>query len=151
EGPCRLPKYEEAIQTALHSAIAQLGLPFDPAGISVREAVEFLTLRAEKRDGIGIGYPGPHHVFLPCGEDRGFVDSAHLFRRLVPLFHGVSLSDQNFKGEALEVLTRRGRSVLPSGELKGADGTSRQIDAAFGIGELLVIAECRVVARSIAV
>src|SRR5262249_45393480 len=99
---------------------------------------------------IDVGYPGPHSVFLPCGQDYKFIDYAHLWRRLYHLFHQVTPSDQNFKGEALEIFTRGERSVLPSGELKAVDSTSRQIDAAFGIGELLVIAECRAVARSIA-
>jgi hypothetical protein len=63
----------------------------------------------------------------------------------------VNLADQNFKGAALEVFTHRGSSVLPTGELHGADGTSRQIDAAFALGDTLAICECRAVGRSLAV
>jgi hypothetical protein len=151
EGPFRLLEFEEKLQSALPSLLAQLELPFGPEEISVREAVEFLTLREEKREDIDVSYPGPHFVFLPCGPDRFFVDYANILDRLYHLFHGVVMSDQNFKGDALEAFTRRAGSPLPSGQLRAKDGTSREIDAAFGIKDVLVIAECRAVARSIAV
>jgi hypothetical protein len=151
EGPRPLAQIEEDLRAALPSCITQLGLTFKPAEISVRGAVEFLTLREEKREGIGVGYSGPHYVFLPYGPDRFFIDYAYIWLRLYHLFHGVKLEDQNFKGDALESYTRRAGSPLPKGRLKGRDETSREIDAAFGLGDVLVIAECRAVARSIAV
>jgi hypothetical protein len=151
EGPLLLESVEEDLRTALPSILPHLGLPFNTAEISVHDAVEFLTLREEKREGIEVGYPGPHYVFLPYGPDRFFIDYAYIWLRLYHLFHGLLLADQNFKGDALEACTRRAGSPLPRGQLKGNDGTSREIDAAFGVEDVLVIAECRAVARSIAV
>jgi hypothetical protein len=151
EGPLVMGELEEHLHDLMPAVLAQMELPFEPTKISVRDAVEFLTLSEEKRVKIDVAYPGPHYVFLPCGGERFFVDFAHIWTRLYYLFHGVTLSDQNFKGDALETFTRQGRSVLPTGELNGNDGTSRQVDAAFAVDDLLVIAECRVVARSIGV
>jgi hypothetical protein len=150
EGPLRLTDYEMALTSAIPTVVHELGLEIDTATVSVRDAVEWLTLRESKLADIDIGYSGPHYVFLPCGEDRVFVDLAHLMARLYLLFHGVNLADQNFKGEALETLVRGRSAVLPKEELFGHDGTSRQIDAAFAAGDILVIAECRANARSIA-
>jgi hypothetical protein len=151
EGPLQLAQFEERLEAILPTILRQLGSPFSPAEISIRDGVEFLTLREEKRAAIDVGFPGPHYVFLPFGPDRFFVDYAHIGMRLYYLFHNVKLADQNFKGDALEAFTRRLPSPLPPGQLRGKDGTSRQIDAAFGVGDVLVIAECRAVARSIAV
>jgi hypothetical protein len=91
---------------------------------------------------------GPHSFFLPSGN-RIFTDYAWIAQRLYRLFHGLKVDDQNFKGDALEVLIRRGPSVLPIKPCKGADETSKQIDAAFDLGELLLIVECKVKAISI--
>jgi hypothetical protein len=151
DGPLRLAEYEETIRVNVPLALAALQLPFDPASLDVRAGVEFLTLREDRRQDIGISYSGPHYVFLPAGEERVFADYAYLWLRLYHLFHGVSVPDQNFKGDALERSVHRGESVLPTGELKGCDGTRRQVDAAFALDDILVIAECRAVTRSIAV
>jgi hypothetical protein len=151
EGPVVLAEYEQELREWMPSIVRQLEMPFDPAEISVTNAVQFLTLTEGRRTDIGVEYRGPHYVFLPFGADRVFVDCAHLLARLYHLFHGTTLSDQNFKGDALEAFTRRGRSVLPEGELRAEDGTSRQIDAGFGMGDLLVIGECRAKARSMGV
>jgi hypothetical protein len=41
--------------------------------------------------------------------------------------------------------------VLPTKQIFGYDNTSRQVDAAFAVEDVLVICECKVVGRSIAV
>lgn len=151
DGPIQLEGFRETLQESMPRILDQIGLPFDSKQVSVHDAMEFLTLQKQNRDQIDIAYPGPHYIFLPCGDEHIFVDYAYIYFRLFHLFHGVQVSDQNFKGLALELFTRQGRSVLPSRQLKAADGTSRQIDAAFEVGEILIIAECRAVSTSIAV
>ena len=94
-------------------------------------------------------YSGPHHVFLPYGQDRWFVDYAWIHRRLYDLFLGVSISGQNFKGLALETAVGQRSSVLPQGRCKALDGTERQIDCAYSVGDHLVVVECKAVGRSI--
>jgi hypothetical protein len=141
----------ELLRENLASAIEQLQLPFDAASIDVCGAVEFLTLRQDRRQQIDTGYSGPHYIFLPCDDDRVFVDYAYIWDRLYHLFYGVSVPDQNFKSRILEQFTHQGQSALPTTQLKATDGTARQIDAAFAVGDILVVAECRAVARSIGV
>ena len=43
-----------------------------------------------------------------------------------------------------------GGSAIPSDELKALNNARKQIDVSFDLGEILVIAECKAVARSIA-
>lgn len=132
-------------------AIRLLGLPFQASDVDVEAAFNFLALTDASRALISISYGGPHAVFIPNGVNQVFIDYAYLLQRLHYLFFGVNPADQNFKGTALELFMHRGQSVLPTGEIRGADGTSRQVDAAFAAGDTLVICECRAVARSIAV
>jgi len=112
-------------------------------------AVEYLSLKESDREGLDVRYPGPHQVFLPYGHNRLFVDYAWIARRLYDLFVGVSIPDQNFKGEALEAAVRGPKSVLPSGPCISTGDGRRQIDAAFALGKRLVVIECRAVGKSI--
>ena len=50
----------------------------------------------------------------------------------------------------MEQSVREGRSVLPVGPCIAQSGEPKQIDAAFRIGNRLLVAECRAVSRSIA-
>jgi hypothetical protein len=94
---------------------------------------------------------GPHSLFLPLNDDRFFIDYAWVQRVLYNLFFNIRVSDQNFKGDALEEIVHRRRSVLPTGPCLALNGESRQVDAAFEVGDSLVIVECRAVARSFGV
>ena len=96
-----------------------------------------------------LGYAGPHAILLPLGE-KWLVDFAWILRRLNDLFYGLSISDNNFKGDALEKAVRTEVGPIPHTELKASDGSSKQIDASFAVGNRLFIAECRVKAQSIA-
>ena len=72
-----------------------------------------------------------------------------LVRRLYNLFVGVNIPDQNFKGEALEHLVRFSKSVLPPKGCKIENGEKKQVDAAFKVGNRLVIVECKAIGISI--
>jgi len=61
----------------------------------------------------------------------------------------VWISDQNFKGDALENAMQKGQSVLPTRPCKAINGEERQIDYAVALGKYLLIAECKAVGRSI--
>lgn len=115
----------------------------------IKSAIDFWTLTDLEQDAIDLVYSGPHCIFLPY-EDRFFIDFAWILRRLYELFHGVRHSDQNFKGQALEIAVRVNPSVLPYGECKSNSGECRQIDYACVIDDCLVIAECKAVSKSIA-
>jgi len=149
--PCPIENYRQRIYNGLPTVLSHLELPLRPEEVDVDGAMAFLTLTDARRGDIDIGYGGPHCIFLPAGEGKIIIDYAYIYLRLYYLFHRVSIPDQNFKGDALENVTRRGGSVLPTRALKAPDGTERQIDAAFAIEDTLVICECRAVAKSIAV
>ena len=149
EGPVSPQDIIRGIEPYLPLLIKYFSLQCAPAEINLPAAIAFLTLTDAREDDIDIAYAGPHAVFLPAGGGRVFVDQAYVTERLYHLYFGLSLADQNFKGAALELITHGGNSVLPTTELKAHDNSRRQIDAAFSLGDTLVIVECRVVARSI--
>jgi hypothetical protein len=146
EGPALRQNVINEIQRWIPAVTEYAGINVDNA--EVASAFEYLELTAKKRNEISVLLWGPHSVFLPFGQDRVFIDFAWVLRFLFNLFFGVQLADQNFKGDALEYLVRRGRSVLPTKACKAEDGSARQVDGAWKLGTTLVIAECRAVARS---
>jgi len=150
EGPYRREYLEVEIQTFLPAALQTLGIQ-NEHDIDLKGAMSFWELTQEKRSKIDLAVPGPHSLLLPFGESRLFVDHCWCLRLLYNLFFGLNLPDQNFKGDALEVAVRRGTSVLPTQPCISLNGEEFQIDAAFEIGETLVIAECKAVGISFGV
>ncbi|MHC5054764.1 MAG: hypothetical protein ACYTKD_08605 [Planctomycetota bacterium] len=132
------------------TAAGWLGIDRAIKDADVERAVGFLSLPADRTELIGVDTHGPHAVFLPYGDDRLFIDYAYIQQRLYYLFFGVHLDDQNFKGEALEVAVGPGTAGLPR-KLHAEDGSEKEIDAAFGVGDALLLVECRARARSIGV
>ena len=131
-----------------HLVNASKVLTIDASVIKEEEllaAIKFWTLEQEKQDDIDLLVSGPHEMVIPVVNDQMIVDLAWTYWRLNRLFHGVWISDQNYKGEALEKALRNKGSVLPHGECRSADGTAVQIDGAFAIGKHLVIVECKAV------
>ncbi len=150
EGPARREDVVSEILGFLPEALETLGLNKEAVSIDeAGRAISFWELAPDKRPGIDLVYPGPHYVFLPFGSDRWFIDYAWVLRRLLHLFVGVAIEDQNFKGDALEMAVGRDKSVLPCRACRAQDGSSKQIDCAYGIGNHLVIAECKAVGLSI--
>jgi hypothetical protein len=113
-------------------------------------AFRFWDLGSTERKEIDLTYSGPHFMFLPFKDDRRFIDLAWSLRRLYDMFIGVSIPNQNFKGDALEEAVGRDSSFLPKGPCRTLDGKQKQIDYACPVGKHLVIAECKAVGRSIA-
>jgi hypothetical protein len=147
EGPYTKQFVIDEIAAFLPESCRYLGLNLDPLSIDLEKCVSFLTLKDSDRNHIDLLCSGPHAVFLPF-EERFFIDYAWLHRTLYNLFYGVELSDQNFKGIALEEIVRRGKSILPVGPCQAGDGSKKQIDAAFAHNDTLVIVECRAFGRS---
>ncbi|MHC4796491.1 MAG: hypothetical protein ACYTF1_07585, partial [Planctomycetota bacterium] len=148
DGPYKYDNIIDEIRVFLPSATTHLDLGLAPESVDIESCILFLTLRPDTKSDIDTWYPGPHSVFLPFGE-RFIIDYAWINRRLFDLFHGIHITDQNFKGAALEEILRYKGSALPAGQCKAADGTSKQIDAAFKQGNLLIIVESKAVTRSI--
>ena len=132
------------LENTLDLYIQRLGLNKAELGININDFFQYLELNSDKRKDIDILLGGPHSIFLPVSDDSYFVDYAWIHTILYNLFFSIELPDQNFKGDALEKLVHKGRSVLPTTQLKAMNGASKQIDAAFEINDNLIIVECRV-------
>lgn len=151
-GPDKIDFMIEEINTFLPAGIAVLGTTLDASAVDVEKVFQFLLLTQPKRDFIDVGLAGPHSMLLPFGEDRIFVDYAWCHRFLYNIFFGIKVDDErDFKGEALERLVHRGQSALPIIPCRADDGSQKQIDAAFALGDALVICECKAVWRSLGI
>ena len=148
-GPSRLANVKTIITKGVDHCAEILGIE-PPLESELDPAIRFLTLTPEKKKLVSLPTGGPTFVFLPSGGDTVIIDFVWVTPGLQYLFFGVPLRDKGTKGKLLESLVSRNRSVLPDGECKGPDGTSREFDAAFQIGKVLLIVECKANARSIA-
>jgi len=148
EGPHTRQYVIDEIRNYLPMAIPWLEIPLASGDVDIPAVIRFFELTDSKRNQIDLRTRGPMSLFLPFGADRLFIDYAWIGDILFNLFFDVVPDDQNFKGDALEVLVRCGRSVLPAGPCKSVNGDERQVDASFELGNVLVIAECRAFARS---
>ena len=148
-GPEKKGNIISLIGDYLPLSISLFGLNILPSSVDILKTVDFLSLTQSKKDSIDVSLGGPHSVFVPYDDERVFIDYAWITEILRHLFYGVTVSDQNFKGTALESYVRLGKSALPTGELKSKDGKSKQVDAAFAVGKFLVIVECRAKAYSL--
>ena len=151
-GPHTRDNLIDAVKTLWPEACTTLGCPDISDRLeAAEEGIAFWSLEQQQRDHIDTVYSGPHQVILPAGKSDLFVDYAWIHRRTFDLFVGVSISDQNFKGKALEAAVRNQQSALPSCELIGDDGTRKQVDYAVWVGsDMLLVVECKAIARSIA-
>jgi len=151
DGPHQRDSLRDQLLTFMPTACETLAIKESDLDLTqIDAAISFWELDTSNRSAIDLSYPGPHHVFLPISEGQVFVDYAWILRRLHDLFLGVSIPDQNFKGDALEKLVRRGKPVLPIKPLKATCGETRQVDFAMAVGKHIIIAECKAVGWSIA-
>ncbi len=148
DGPMKLDLLRDVFKNTLSSGFSTLGVASRAEEAELDAAIRFLSLPANREDVISVGNHGPHSVFLPYEKDRIFIDYAFIEARLYWLFHNLNVPDQNFKGSALESYVRDRPSILPVKPCKAADGSSRQVDAAFAVGNVLVVVECKVKAQS---
>lgn len=148
EGPYKKEDIFDILQNDLSSCIEYFG--FSKESIDFKKGFDYWALTEEKKKNIELSYPGPHSIFIPYGNDRYFIDYAWMHRRLFDLFWNCKISDENFKGTALETLIQRQKElVLPTKECKSFSGDTRQIDASFEKDDILLIIEYKSKDRSI--
>lgn len=136
------------IESFLERYGARLGFPISLDGVNVEKVLDFLSLTERNRSDIDLVTHGPHKLLLPIGECEFILDYAWIFDFLYNLFYEVSVSDQNFKGYMLEAVVHKDDAPLTNKPCKATDGTSKQIDASFKVGDSLLIAECRAKGKS---
>jgi hypothetical protein len=117
----------------------------------VDKALSLLLLDNKKKSLIDVGLGHLHTPIIPIIQNRWMIDHAWIGEFLYSLFFQVKLSNENFKGAYLEKFISRSKPPLTSSRLNGLDETSRQIDASFRIGSVLIIVECKAFARSVGI
>jgi hypothetical protein len=147
-GPSSIVNIQQIVEEGA-DACADILAVDHPSSDEVLRAIDFLTFSEKKKNLISILTGGPSFLLLPAEDGKAIVDFAWLGSAFYYLFLGVPLTEKGTKGKLLESLIG-GTSALPTGRCKAFDESSRQIDAAFGIGKTLVIVECKANARSIA-
>ncbi len=113
------------------------------------KAIDFWTLNERKKQDIDLVYPGPHYIFLLVKDNFYFIDYAWIYRRLYDLFQGIDMKGQYYKAKLLENSFRELNAYLPTNPCRGNDGTSKQIDYSIKIRNILLVIECKAVAKSI--
>jgi hypothetical protein len=151
DGPWPREQFIEIIRLFLGHTLETLGSARKPEDVEIESVISALECSEQRRSAIDPLLGAPLSIFLPFGDGRVIVDYAWIHNILYDLFFGIKISDQNFKGLALEKLVHQERSVLPTVACRAKDGSSRQFDAAFESGDLLIVIECRVKARSFAI
>jgi hypothetical protein len=150
DGPDDLSHRLALIRDSLPTALELVPLGIRAEDVEIEAAVQFFTHKPGSAGAIDLVVAGPHSIFLPAADGSIFTDYAWIQQRLYRLFYGLALPDQNFKGDSLERLVRGTQSALPVKACRALDGTKKQIDAAFDLGNLLLLVECKVKAISIA-
>lgn len=151
EGPCHRKFILDETMLFVPGACKILGIHKSViSSDEIKDAIRFWELDVSSRTDIDLSYSGPHYLFLPIQSDQFFIDYAWILRRFHDLFVGIWISDQNFKGKALESVIRKDKSILPAKSCRTSTREERQIDYAVARGSHLVIAECKAVGMSIA-
>lgn len=127
----------------LDFTISTLGLQIKQEDINIPEVLSFLELTEDKRKNIDLVTQGPHYIFLPSGQNERFIDYVWVSKLLFNLFYKVKLSDQNFKGDALEVAIQTKEMPLQAHRLEADDGSFKQVDGSYEVGNTLIIMECK--------
>lgn len=147
-----LQEFKAGITMNWQLTMQHLGIDLVENKSEIEKAIEFLSLTETSRKTIFLDSFGPLKVFLPAHkEDQVLVDHSVIGEILFNLFAGLPLKDRNFKGELLERALKVIPSYLPTTECKGLDGSSKQVDYSISKEDILVLAECKAVARSFGV
>lgn len=119
-------------------------------------ALEALTYTDDDRPGISLWDRLPFKVIIP-GDPFTIVDCSALGHALVGLFRAIGFLDggagnvkaRNFEDEVARRGRQRGLVAWEvDTELIGPDGTIRQIDASFVVGDCLWVVECKALSQN---
>lgn len=108
-------------------------------------AFEFLELKDQ--DSIDLFNLGTLKFLVPAIDNRYYLDYTVIPSLLDSLFAKISLNEYNFRGDLLEKSIGI-KSDLLTKPLKNLSGKEKQIDFAILIKNILILAECKVVAKS---
>ena len=147
EGPELMSNILRIVKEYKAIALRFLGIDYEIKNSEIKRAIQFLTLK--DRSVISLMYSGTLRMFVPAGEDRFYIDYSILFDILNNLFFDIDLNKHNFRGLTLEEVLNEQPSYLPTKPCKNIKGQEKQIDFSVRIAKLLIIGECKVVAKSL--
>lgn len=147
EGPLELKEILHSIKEFKKHTKHLLKLSYEFSDKEINKAVQYLTI--ENKSEINLMYSGTLKMFIPVGEKRLYIDYSTIIDILNNLFYDIDLNKHNFRGLTLEMALNETKSFLPTKPCKNNEGREKQIDFSVKIDKLLIIGECKVVARSL--
>lgn len=147
EGPEEFENILQSIKGFSKHAEHILKLDYKFSNREIKKAVKYLTL--ENKAEINLMYSGTLKMFIPVGERRLYIDYSVIIDILNNLFFDIDLNKHNFRGLTLELALNETKSYLPTKPCKNKEGKEKQIDFSVKIDRLLIIGECKVVAKSL--
>ena len=119
----------------------------DKYNIDIQAGYDFLRLSST--ESISLLYPGPFKMLIPVTTNKVLIDLSKITDILDGIMFGVKIENQNFKGTLLERAVGYEQSILPENLCKAKDNSTRQVDHAFSIDDILVIVECKLKEMSV--
>ncbi len=115
----------------------------------IEKGIEFLQRFWDHPELIDLRYPTTISLIINVYTDIVMLDLAWIREAIFNLYFSVNVSDQNIKGVLLEELINDSPGPLPTSRLESLNGSYKQIDFSYCIGDILVIGECKAVGRAI--
>lgn len=144
-----LIQFKNQIKDNWSFTIKFLDIQLEYSSDEVDKAVDFLSLTEKNKLEIHLDSFGPLKLITPSYDPKLVtVDLSLLGEILYNLFYGLPLLDKGDKGILLEKAIIKEESYLPTTPSKALDGSSKQVDYSIARGEMLILVECKAVARS---
>jgi hypothetical protein len=115
--------------------------------VSITDGFNFLKL--ENRELIDLLFAAPLKLFIPVSKDRLIIDYSKISQILDDLMFQVGINNENFKGDLFELVTNKTKSILPNNQCFAFDNSSKQIDYAIAVNNIIIICECKLKENSI--
>jgi hypothetical protein len=115
--------------------------------VSILDGYNFLKLKDRKV--IELLFTAPLKLFIPVSKDRVAIDYSKISQILDDLMFEVRINNENFKGDLFEFVTNKTKSILPTKLCKSFNNSTKQIDYAIAINNILIICECKLKENSI--
>jgi hypothetical protein len=115
--------------------------------VSITDGYNFLKL--ENRELIDLLFAAPLKLFIPVSLNRVIIDYSKIPQILDDLMFQVGIDNENFKGELFELVTNKNKSILPNNQCFAFNNSSKQIDYAIAVNDIIIICECKLKENSI--
>ena len=148
QGPILESEILEELEYYKNFAFRDLDLKEDEKEkVNIQEGYEFLKLKNQET--IQLLFTAPLKLFIPVSSNRILIDYSKIAQILDDLMFQIRINDENFKGELFEYVTNKTKSFLPTGQSLAYNNSSKQIDYAIGLNNILIICECKLKENSI--